>query len=177
MATASKRGSKTKRKRRTKGPSEKIRSLAAISLANKVGYLKLSDLVGQNSRAAEAAIDKLPKRNFKAGETVYPSSHKGPVACLVRSGRVNIVRTASTGKDFSVKAVEAGAIFGEPQPWAILAGAPNAGQAGMQACGAAGRVHRAGDSPGYRLRPAISRLPMPQVASAPGVRPLLGAAG
>ena len=111
--SASKRGSKTKRKRRTKGPSEKIRSLAAISLANKVGYLKLSDLVGPNSKAADAAIEKLPKRNIKAGETVYPSSHKGPVACLVRSGKVNIVRTASTGRDFDVKAVEAGTIFGD----------------------------------------------------------------
>jgi len=35
------------------------------------------------------------------------------MACLVRSGRVNIVRTASTGRDFDVKAVEAGAIFGD----------------------------------------------------------------
>ncbi|HSE38912.1 MAG TPA: Crp/Fnr family transcriptional regulator [Blastocatellia bacterium] len=113
MATASKRGSKTKRKRRTKGPSEKIRSLAAISLANKVGYLKLSELVGQNSRSAEAAIDKLASRNFKAGQTIYPSSQKGPVACLVRSGRVRIVRTAATGRDFDVKTVEAGTIFGE----------------------------------------------------------------
>lgn len=113
LATASKRGSKTKRRRRTKGPSEKIRSLAAISLANKVGYLKLSDLVGQNTKGAEGVIDKLPKRNFKPGETVYPSSHKGPVACLVRGGRVNIVRTASTGRDLDVKTVEAGAIFGD----------------------------------------------------------------
>ena len=113
MATASKRGSKTKRKRRTKGPSEKIRSLAAISLKNKVGYLKLSDLVGQNGNAAEALIDKLPKRNFKAGDTVYPSSQKGPVACLVRSGHVNIVRAASGGRDFEVKGVEAGTIFGD----------------------------------------------------------------
>lgn len=113
LATASKRGSKTKRKRRTKGPSEKIRSLAALSLANKVGYLKLGDLVGQNSRAVDSVIDKMPKRNFKAGETVYPSSQKGPVACLVRSGRVNIVRTASTGRDFEVKAVEPGTIFGD----------------------------------------------------------------
>jgi CRP/FNR family cyclic AMP-dependent transcriptional regulator len=113
LATASKRGSKTKRKKRTKGPSEKIRSLAAISLANKVGYLKLSDLVGQNTRGAEGVIDKMPKRNFKPGETVYPSSNKGAVACLVRSGRVNIVRTASTGRDLDVKTVEAGAIFGD----------------------------------------------------------------
>jgi CRP/FNR family transcriptional regulator, cyclic AMP receptor protein len=112
LATASKRGSRTKRKRRTKGPSEKIRSLAAISLANKVGYLKLGDLVGQSSRAVEALIDKMPKRNFKAGEAVYSSSQKGS-ACLVRSGRVNIVRTASTGRDFEVKTVEPGTIFGE----------------------------------------------------------------
>jgi CRP/FNR family cyclic AMP-dependent transcriptional regulator len=104
---------KAKRKRRTKGPSEKIRSLAAISLANKVGYLKLSDLVGQGGKAVDAAIEKMPKRNFKAGETVYPTSAKGPVACLVRSGRVNIVRTASTGRDFDVKTVEAGTIFGD----------------------------------------------------------------
>ncbi|MFY9554791.1 MAG: Crp/Fnr family transcriptional regulator [Blastocatellia bacterium] len=55
----------------------------------------------------------MSKRNFKAGETVYPSSHKGPVACLVRSGKVNIVRTGSTGRDFEVKTVEAGAIFGD----------------------------------------------------------------
>ena len=112
LATGTKRA-KAKRKRRTKGPSEKIRSLAAISLANKVGYLKLSDLVGQGSKSAEAAIDKMPKRNFKAGDTVYPTSSKGPVACLVRSGRVNIVRTASTGRDFDVKTVEAGTIFGD----------------------------------------------------------------
>ena len=35
------------------------------------------------------------------------------MACLVRSGKVNIVRTASTGRDFDVKAVEAGTIFGD----------------------------------------------------------------
>jgi CRP/FNR family transcriptional regulator, cyclic AMP receptor protein len=104
---------KAKKKRRTKGPSDKIRSLAAISLAGKVGYLKLSDLVGQGARSAEAAIEKMPKRNFKQGDTVYPSSQKGPVACLVRSGRVNIVRTSSTGRELDVKTVEAGTIFGD----------------------------------------------------------------
>ncbi|HSB08996.1 MAG TPA: Crp/Fnr family transcriptional regulator [Blastocatellia bacterium] len=107
------RGTKTKRKRRTKGPSEKIRSLAAISLAGKVGYLKLSDLVGQNSRAAEAAIEKMPKRNFKQGDTVYPTSQKGPLACLVRSGRVKIIRKSASDKDLDVKTVEPGTIFGE----------------------------------------------------------------
>ena len=107
------RGTKTKRKRRTKGPSEKIRSLAAISLAGKVGYLKLGDLIGHSSKAADAAIERMPKRNFKQGDTVYPSSQKGPVACLVRSGRVNIVRTSASGRDLDVKTVEPGTIFGD----------------------------------------------------------------
>lgn len=107
------RGTKTKRKKRTKGPSEKIRSLAAISLANKVGYLKLSDLVGASNKAAEAAIEKMPKRNFKQGEAVYPSSQKGGVACLVRSGRVNIVRTSASGSEHNVKTLEPGTIFGD----------------------------------------------------------------
>jgi CRP/FNR family cyclic AMP-dependent transcriptional regulator len=112
LATATKRAaSKMKRKRRTKGPSDKIRSLAAISLASKVGYLKLSDLA--QDKAAEAAIDKLPKRNFKAGDTVYPTSSKGPVAAVVRSGRVNIVRTSASGNELDVKTVEAGTIFGD----------------------------------------------------------------
>lgn len=113
LATATKKASsKMKKRRRTKGPSDKIRSLAAISLASKVGYLKLSDLTGQD-RAAEAAIDKLPKRNFKAGDTVYPTSSKGPVAAVVRSGRVNIVRTSASGNDLDVKTVEAGTVFGD----------------------------------------------------------------
>ena len=108
------RGTKTKRKRRTKGPSDKIRSLAAISLAGKVGYLKLGDLVGQSSKSADAAIEKMTKRNFKQGDTVYPSSsQKGPVVCLVRSGRVNIIRTSASGRDLDVKTVEAGTIFGD----------------------------------------------------------------
>ena len=101
-----------KKRRRTKGPSDKIRSLAAISLASKVGYLKLSDLTGQD-RSAEAAIDKLPKRNFKGGDTVYPTSSKGPVAAVVRSGSVNIVRTSASGRELDVKTVEAGTIFGD----------------------------------------------------------------
>lgn len=113
LATATKRASsKTKKRRRTKGPSDKIRSLAAISLANKIGYLKLSDLTGQD-KAAEAAVDKLPKRNFKEGDTVYPTSSKGPVAAVVRSGRVNIVRTSASGNDLDVKTVEAGTVFGD----------------------------------------------------------------
>jgi CRP-like cAMP-binding protein len=109
----SKKGSKTRRKRRTKGPSDKIRSLAAISLANKVGYLKLSDLTGGENRAVEAALERLPKKNFKAGENVYSSSQRGQVACLVRSGKVNIVRTSATGRDLPIKTVEAGTIFGD----------------------------------------------------------------
>jgi CRP/FNR family transcriptional regulator, cyclic AMP receptor protein len=113
LATATKRAmSKMKKKKRTKGPSDKIRSLAAISLASKVGYLKLSDLAGQD-KAAEAALDKLPKRNFKAGDTVYPTSSKGPVAAVVRSGSVSISRVSASGRDLDVKTVEAGTIFGD----------------------------------------------------------------
>lgn len=106
------KGSKTKRKRRTKGPSDKIRSLAAISLASKIGYLKLSDL-GGDSRSVDAALDRMPKKNFKSGENVYPGGQKGPAAAVVRSGKVNIVRTAATGKDLPIKTVEAGTIFGD----------------------------------------------------------------
>jgi CRP-like cAMP-binding protein len=81
-------------------------------LASKVGYLKLSDL-GGDSRAVEAALERMPKKNFKAGENVYPGGQKGAAAAVVRSGKVNIVRTSATGKDLDVKTVEAGAIFGD----------------------------------------------------------------
>jgi CRP/FNR family cyclic AMP-dependent transcriptional regulator len=107
------RGTKTKRKRRTKGPSDKIRSLAAISLAGKVGYLKLSDIVGKGTRATEAAIGRLPKRNFKQGDLVFPTSQKGPMACLVLSGRIKIIRTSAVGTDLEIKTLEPGTIFGE----------------------------------------------------------------
>ncbi len=107
------RATKTVKRRRTKGPSEKIRSLAALSLAAKVGYLKLNDLIGEDGPQLQEMIDRLPKRNFKKGDTIYPSNIKGPVLFLIRSGSVNITRTSVTGQDFSVKTLEPGTIFGE----------------------------------------------------------------
>lgn len=106
--------SKAKKRRRTKGPSEKIRSLAALSLAQKVGYLKLQDLAGPDNSKLESAIsERLPKRNFKAGDTIYPGNQKGPALFLVKSGSVKITRTSAQGQEFDAKTVEAGAIFGE----------------------------------------------------------------
>jgi CRP/FNR family cyclic AMP-dependent transcriptional regulator len=105
---------KAKKRKRTKGPSEKIRSLAALSLAQKVGYLKLSDLAGPDSAKIETAIsERLPKRNFKPGDTIYPGSQKGPALFLVKSGSVRITRTSSQGQQFDVKTVDAGTVFGE----------------------------------------------------------------
>ena len=106
--------SKTKKRRRTKGPSEKIRSLAALSLANKVGYLQISDLIGPDNAELEELInERLPKRSFKKGDTIYPTNQKGPVLFLVRTGSVNITRQSAVGQDFDIKAVGPGTVFGE----------------------------------------------------------------
>lgn len=106
------KAAKTKVRRRTKGPSEKIRSLAALSVARKVGYLNLSDLVGGDAQLA-AQVNDLPRRNFKAGDRVYPGNYKGPAVLLVKSGSVNIARASAQGKQFDVKTVGAGTLFGE----------------------------------------------------------------
>jgi CRP/FNR family transcriptional regulator, cyclic AMP receptor protein len=103
----------TTKRRRTKGPSEKIRSLAALSLAAKVGYLKLDDLAEGNSQKLEEVLDRLPKRNFKKGDSVFPSNVKGPVLFLIRSGSVRITRQSVSGHQFDVKTLEPGTIFGE----------------------------------------------------------------
>ena len=104
--------SKAKKRRRTKGPSEKIRSLAALSLANKVGYLTLGSIIGDNNRSAEA-FDRLPKRTVKTGDTVYPARQKGPTLILVKSGSVTITRPTASGSEFDVKTVGPGSIFGD----------------------------------------------------------------
>src|SRR5262249_9578955 len=110
-------GKKTRKvvkRRRTKGPSEKIRSLAALSLSAKVAYLKIGDLIGADEARAAALInERLPRRNYKKGETVYPSNQKGPVLFVVKSGSINIGRRSVTGSEFDVKSVEPGAVFGE----------------------------------------------------------------
>jgi CRP/FNR family cyclic AMP-dependent transcriptional regulator len=113
-AERKKSSSRPRGRRRTKGPSEKIRSLAAISLANKVAYLKLSDLTGPENEKAQAFISQtLPKRTFKKGEVIRPPAQKGPSLSLVISGRVELSRTAASGTEFDIKSVEPGTLFGD----------------------------------------------------------------
>ena len=105
---------KTKKRRRTKGPSQKIRSLAALSLAEKVGYLNVTNLIGQdNSELEEMINQQLPKRNFKKGDTIYPTNQKGPVLFLVKSGSVSITRRSAVGHEFDIKTIGPGTVFGE----------------------------------------------------------------
>lgn len=115
-ATSSRKrsGGNVKKRRRTKGPSEKMRSLAALSLAPKVGYLQISDLTGSEDRGIESLVDKrLPKRNYKKGERIYPTDRKDPVLFLVKSGAVNIFRPSLQGGQYAIKKLEQGAVFGE----------------------------------------------------------------
>ncbi|HVG19203.1 MAG TPA: Crp/Fnr family transcriptional regulator [Blastocatellia bacterium] len=85
-----------------------------MSLANKVGYLKISDLIGPDNPELEELInDRLPRRSFKKGDTIYPTNQKGTVLFLVRSGSVNITRQSAVGQEFDVKAIGPGTVFGE----------------------------------------------------------------
>ena len=106
------RGSRKKPK--LKGPSEKIRSLAAMSLASKVGYLKLSDLLRpEDSKLASFIGKRLRRRTFKRGELIRAPGQKQPALFIVRSGSVNIFRRPSPDRRYSVNKVDAGTIFGE----------------------------------------------------------------
>lgn len=114
IATRKRSGGSVKRRRRTKGPSEKMRSLAALSLAPKVGYLQVSDLTGSDEKGIESLVDKrLPKRNYKKGERIYPTDRKDPVLFMVKSGSVNIFRPSTQGGQYAIKRLERGSIFGE----------------------------------------------------------------
>jgi CRP/FNR family transcriptional regulator, cyclic AMP receptor protein len=105
---------KTKKRRRTKGPSQKIRSLAALSLAEKIGYLQITNLIGpDNTELADMVNEQLPKRSFKKGDTIYPTNQKGPVLFLVKSGTVSITRQSAVGHEFDVKTIGPGTVFGE----------------------------------------------------------------
>jgi CRP/FNR family cyclic AMP-dependent transcriptional regulator len=95
-----------------KGPSEKIRSLAAISLAGKIGYLKLSDLLGPNESKLVSAIENLSSRSFKQGAAIQVKQ-KEPTLLIVKSGAVNIFRRTPTGDKVPIKKLGAGYIFGE----------------------------------------------------------------
>jgi CRP-like cAMP-binding protein len=88
--------------------------MAAMSLAHKVGYLKVGDLVGPNNAALEAQLEKrLHKRVFRKGDTVYPTRSSEPTLFLVKSGSVNVFRISATGTRFDVKKLGPGMVFGE----------------------------------------------------------------
>jgi CRP-like cAMP-binding protein len=88
--------------------------MAALSLSAKVGYLKLSDLIGTGNPELETLVtERLPRHTYKTGETIYPSSRTEPTLFLVKSGSVRIYRPSAAGRSYEVKIVEAGTIFGE----------------------------------------------------------------
>jgi CRP-like cAMP-binding protein len=95
-----------------KGPSEKIRSLAAISLAGKIGYLKLSDLLGPDESKFASLIESLSSRSFKPGTIIQVKQAK-PTLLIIKSGAVRIFRRTPTGDKIPIKKLEAGDIFGE----------------------------------------------------------------
>lgn len=104
---------KVKRRRRTKGPSEKIRSLAAMSLAPKIGYLKLSNLLGEDPRLEQFFKERLPSRIYERGESIFPTGRDEQILFVVRTGQVNIYRPSAIGRHFSVKRLGADTVFGE----------------------------------------------------------------
>jgi CRP/FNR family transcriptional regulator, cyclic AMP receptor protein len=114
LATAAKSKAKAPaRKKRTKGTSDKIRALAAMSVGRKVGYLTISDLTGGDDPKIENAINDLPRKSFKQGDTVYPSNVKPGTLYLLKSGRVQVSRASANGQSHNVKTLDPGTIFGD----------------------------------------------------------------
>jgi CRP/FNR family cyclic AMP-dependent transcriptional regulator len=114
LATAAKSKAKAPaRKKRTKGTSDKIRALAAMSVGRKVGYLTISDLTGGDDPKIENAINDLPRKSFKQGDTVYPSNVKSGTLYMLKSGQVTVTRTSANGQSHSVKTLNPGTIFGD----------------------------------------------------------------
>ncbi|HJQ26749.1 MAG TPA: Crp/Fnr family transcriptional regulator [Blastocatellia bacterium] len=114
MATAAKSKAKAPaRKKRTKGTSDKIRALAAMSVGRKVGYLTLADLTGGDDPKIENAINELPRKQLKPGDTVYPSNAKSGTLYLLKSGRIQVTRTSANGVTHNVKTLDPGTIFGD----------------------------------------------------------------
>jgi CRP/FNR family cyclic AMP-dependent transcriptional regulator len=94
-------------------PSEKIRTLAAISLARKVAYLRLTDLVDSAEQENLLPIsDGLSSRVFSEGERIYPGDKREELF-LIKSGLVSIYRPYSSGSRRLIKTVDSGYIFGE----------------------------------------------------------------
>jgi len=94
-------------------PSEKIRTLAAISLAKKVAYLRLSDLVDSSEQEKLLPIsDGLTSRFFGEGDRIYPGDKREELF-LIKSGLVSIYRSYASGRRRLIKTVESGYFFGE----------------------------------------------------------------
>jgi CRP-like cAMP-binding protein len=84
-----------------------------MSVGRKVGYLTLADLTGGDDPKIENAINDLARKQFKPGDTVYPSSVKSGTLFLLKSGRVQVTRTAANGQVHGVKTLDPGTIFGD----------------------------------------------------------------
>lgn len=88
--------------------------MAALSLSAKVGYLKLSDLIGVANPELESLVtQRLPRHTYKAGETIFPTNRADHMLFLVKSGSVRIYRPSVSGRSYDVKTVWPGTIFGE----------------------------------------------------------------
>jgi CRP-like cAMP-binding protein len=98
---------------RFREPSEKIRTLAAISLAKKVGYLRLSDLVDSAEQEKLLPITEgLANRFYRESERIYPAEKREELF-LIKSGLVSIYRSYASGRRRLIKTVESGYFFGE----------------------------------------------------------------
>jgi CRP/FNR family cyclic AMP-dependent transcriptional regulator len=99
---------------KVKSPTEKMRSLALRSMASKIGYLHLSDLIAAGDEEAGQLISgSLPGRLFAPGEQIYPlDDPQQPMLMFLRQGALDIYRPSQLGRLF-VKRLEPGALFGE----------------------------------------------------------------
>jgi CRP/FNR family cyclic AMP-dependent transcriptional regulator len=98
---------------RFKSPTEKMRSLALRSMASKIGYLHVNDLIAAGDEEAGKLISgSLPGRLFAAGEQVFPLGDPQPMLMFLRLGAVDIYHPSQPGRLF-VKRLEPGALFGE----------------------------------------------------------------
>jgi CRP-like cAMP-binding protein len=87
--------------------------MAAMSLAHKVGYLTMNDLVGTEGDTQAAIERRLPKRLYKKGDTIFPARNSEPTLFIIKSGSVNLFRISVQGSRFEVNRLGPGAVFGE----------------------------------------------------------------
>ena len=105
---------KARGRRKGQGRSEKVRQLAALSLASKIGYLMLDDILEpEDSKVIAPVKESLATRFFPAGSLVHPTEDSHHSLMILKSGSVEIFRVSPAGHRFPVKTIEAGTIFGE----------------------------------------------------------------